>query len=167
MIIFGTRQRFKTIDTGEFYCPQCRARRSYVHKQARPYFALYFVPVFPVGQGHELIECGTCGTQFAMDVLQATPPQPRPDLASLINGVGRDLAAGQPVEFVIRTLTGHGLDLDAARHVVEGQLGPDGARLYVLRADLCAGRHHLFRVRPTAGGTFYPPPGLSSLRKRG
>ena len=123
MIIFGTRQRFKTIDTGEFYCPQCRARRSYVHKQARPYFALYFVPVFPVGQGHDLIECGTCGTQFTMDVLQATPPQPRPDLASLINGVGRDLAAGQPVEFVIRSLTSHGLDLDAARHVVEGQLG--------------------------------------------
>lgn len=124
MIIFGTRQRFKTIDTGEFYCPHCRARRPYERKQARPYFALYFVPIFPVGEGHEVVECKACGTMFAPDVLQATPPQPKPDLASLINGVGRDLAAGRPVEYVIRMLTGHGLDLDAARHLVEAQLGP-------------------------------------------
>ena len=124
MIIFGTRQRLKTIDSGEFYCPQCRTRRPYERKLARPYFALYFVPVFPVGKGHELIECQACGTKFAPDVLLATPPKPKPDLASVINGVGRDLEAGKPMEYVIRSLTGMGLDLDAARHIVEGQLAP-------------------------------------------
>ncbi len=123
MIIFGTRHKFKTIDRGEFYCPHCRTKRPYERKEARPYFALYFIPVFPIGHGSEVIECMTCGTLFAPDALNAAPPQAPPDLAALINSIGRQLAGGTPVEFVVRALTGRGLDYDMARAIVERELG--------------------------------------------
>jgi len=65
----------------------------------------------------------TCGTLFAPDALNATPVQAPPDLAALINSVGKQLAGGVPVEFVVRALTGRGLDFDVARALVDRELG--------------------------------------------
>ena len=123
MIIFGTRQRSRDLESGEFYCPRCGAQRQYTRKSVRPYFTLYFVPVFPVGQGAELVQCETCGAGFEVSVLEAKPPVRKRDLAEMINAVGADLESGRPVEFVIRDLTAAGVDWDAARSMVEPHLG--------------------------------------------
>lgn len=125
MIIFGTRAKTQVLEEGEFTCPQCRARRRYQRKQARPYFALYFIPIFPVGKGMEYIECQTCGRAFEPGVLNLKLPEPRPDLALVLNTIGERLADGAPIEFVIRDLTAAGLDFDVARAIVEAQAGAD------------------------------------------
>lgn len=122
MIIFGTRPRTKTVDSGQFNCPQCRAQRRYELKEARPYFTLYFLPVFPVGEARQFVECEACGTAFTPDVLDYDLPEVPPDLATLLNRLPELLAGGQPVEYAIRDLTAAGLELDVARQMVEGQL---------------------------------------------
>lgn len=123
MIIFGTRAKTRTLDEGEFFCPQCRMQRHYQRKEARPHFALYFIPVFPVGQGREFVECQTCGTAFEPRVLEMKAPQPRADLATLMNGIKPRLEAGTPVDYVLRDLTAAGLDYDVARAAVDSQMG--------------------------------------------
>lgn len=125
MIIFGTRSKTRTVDEGRFFCPRCNAERAYQRKQARPYFALYFIPVFPVGQGSEYIECQTCGMAFEPGVLQMTLPGPRQDLAGMMNTIRSRLEQGVPVEYVIRDLTAAGLEYDVARAAVNAQVGPE------------------------------------------
>ena len=125
MIIFGTRNRTKAIDAGQFYCPHCRAVRPYERKSARQYFALYFIPVFPIGQPVEFVECQVCGTAFSPDVLNSTPPPEKPDLVALLNNIGAILRNGRAVEYVIRDLTAAGLDLQVARETVEARLGTE------------------------------------------
>ncbi len=125
MIIFGTRAKTQVLGEGEFTCPQCRVRRRYQRKQARPYFALYFIPIFPVGKGLEFVECQTCGRAFEPAVLTYKLPEPKPDLAFVLNTIGERLANGAPIDFVIRDLTAAGLDFDVARAIVEAQATPD------------------------------------------
>lgn len=123
MIIFGTRTKTQDLDEGEFYCPMCAAPRHYVRKNVRPHFALYFIPLFPVGQGTEVVECQTCHRAFEPRVLEMHPPQPRADLAGMLNTVRKRLQDGVPVEYVVRDLTASGLDFEVARATVEAQLG--------------------------------------------
>lgn len=126
MIIFGTRVRHKVIGEGQFFCPRCQARRAYVHKQASRYFALYFIPVFPMGQLGEFVECATCGTAFELGVLQLkAAPRSRSgpnDLSRLINSLGDRLSGGTPAEYLVRDLTAAGLDPDIAQDLVGKQL---------------------------------------------
>ncbi|MBN1966833.1 MAG: zinc ribbon domain-containing protein [Anaerolineae bacterium] len=128
MIIFGTRPRGKTIDSGEFYCPHCRALRRYELKESRPYFTLYFLPVFPVGEARQYVQCETCGTAFTPDILKTAPPEVPPDLATLLNRLIEQLAGGQPLEYAIRDLTAAGLEFDIARRMVNEYAG-DGRKV--------------------------------------
>jgi hypothetical protein len=59
IIIFGSKVRYKTLSTGQFYCPQCKARRDYELRQARNWFSVYFIPVIPLNQIGELVTCCT------------------------------------------------------------------------------------------------------------
>jgi transcription elongation factor Elf1 len=124
MIIFGTKAKTQTLDEGDFYCPQCRMKRHYLRKQARPYFALYFIPLIPIGQGTEFVECQSCRTTFEPGVLAAKAPPPVVDLATRINMIRGRLAQGAPVEYVLRELTAAGLEFDVARATIDAQLGP-------------------------------------------
>jgi hypothetical protein len=70
ILIWGFRARTKTVSTGEFFCSQCGADRSYVLQQIRRWFTLFFVPLFPVGKVlGEQVRCATCGTCFRPEVL--------------------------------------------------------------------------------------------------
>jgi hypothetical protein len=126
MIIFGTRVRHKVLGEGQFFCPKCQAQRHYQHKKASRYFALYFVPVIPMGELSEYIECQTCGAAFEPRVLQMEAPPLRPaaaDLATQLNTLPDRLAAGVPVEYLIRDLTAAGLDRDLALDMTTRHLG--------------------------------------------
>ena len=126
MIIFGTRVRHKVIGEGKFFCPKCQAQRAYVHKRASRYFTLYFLPVFPMGKLGEFVECQTCGVAFEMNVLNIKGPvRPRPQqasLAQLINSVPNRLKAGVPMEYLLRDLTGSGVDRDVALNMINPHL---------------------------------------------
>ena len=123
MIIFGTRARMKTIRSGSFYCPRCQTSRQYDLKQAKKYFTLYFVPIFPMGDLGEFVECQTCHMTFKSEVLRLKPPTPKADLASMLNALKSNLEKGQPVEYVLRDLILAGLERGLAINAIKMAIG--------------------------------------------
>jgi hypothetical protein len=130
MIIFGTRVRHKKIGEGEFFCPKCQSTRRYHHKQAVRAFTLYFIPIFPIQQLGQFVECQTCGTAFEETVRhlrgQPTTTAPRSsgeDIATMMNTITQKLEGGYPIEFMVRDLTAANLDLAVARGAVNGAVG--------------------------------------------
>lgn len=123
MIIFGSRARHITIGEGQFYCPQCNTKRDYLHKKAKRYFTLYFIPLIPLDELGEYVECQTCKVTFKPEVLtlKAARPAP-PDLATLLKETENLLKRGSPIEFMIQSLTSAGLDRDLALQAVEKHL---------------------------------------------
>ncbi len=73
MIIFGTRGVTSTKETGPFNCPSCGDQRAYSRRSVRRFFTLYFIPVIPLDQVGEYIECLTCKQQFGEEVLAYDP----------------------------------------------------------------------------------------------
>jgi hypothetical protein len=73
MIIWGSRGVSKTLVTGSFYCPACTDTRDFEHKKATRFFTLYFIPLIPMGDLGEYVECGTCKRTFVTDVLAGDP----------------------------------------------------------------------------------------------
>jgi uncharacterized tellurite resistance protein B-like protein len=73
MIIFGTRGVTSTKETGPFNCPSCGDQRAYSRKSVRRFFTLYFIPLIPLDQLGEYIECITCKQQYAEEVLAYDP----------------------------------------------------------------------------------------------
>jgi len=148
VIVFGTRIRAKVISEGQFFCPHCQAQRSYWRKRATRYFALYFVPVFPLGQLGEFVECQTCHLAFEPAVLErklsASKPGRTDDLAQMLNTLAERVAAGAPVEYLVRDLTAAGLERDLAvelvnKHLSAGQKRCAGCGLsYSTAATVCA-----------------------------
>jgi hypothetical protein len=128
MIIFGTRTRFKTLSEGEFFCPHCQTLRRYERKQGRNYFTLYFIPVIPMGDAGEFVECQSCRMMFAPDVVKGQPPKPKRDLAGMLNSLKADLAGGQPIEYVVRDLEVAGLERSVALTMVNSAIG-DGRKV--------------------------------------
>ncbi len=62
MLIFGWRGRTKTLFAGTFDCPVCKSRQPYAVAATRPWFTLFFIPIFPVGVGITNTICGGCGS---------------------------------------------------------------------------------------------------------
>lgn len=125
MIIFGTRAKTKTVDEGEFYCPHCARERHYERKEIKNYFALYFIPLVPMGESGEIIECQSCGRSYAPEVLDRKLSKPQPDVARLLNTVRARLQKSQPVEYVVSDLTMQGYDRDVALNVVNMAVGEE------------------------------------------
>lgn len=72
MIIFGTRGVRSTKATGNFNCPQCEADRGYRHRKVTQFFTLYFIPLIPLGNRGEYVECNHCKGTFVTRVLDNT-----------------------------------------------------------------------------------------------
>jgi hypothetical protein len=69
MIIYGSRTISKTQGTGVFLCPLCKMQRPYRHQVNKRYFTLYFIPLFPMYNQGDHVECNACGEGFATEVL--------------------------------------------------------------------------------------------------
>lgn len=69
MIIYGTRGVRSTLSTGNFHCPQCETQNEYRHRKVRKFFTLYFIPIIPLGNLGEYVECRSCKNTFITDVL--------------------------------------------------------------------------------------------------
>jgi hypothetical protein len=70
LIIWGLRIVYRTIAQGLFYCRKCGGDRDYRHRAGRRYFTLFFIPVIPLNQTGEHVQCLTCKTRYVTDVLQ-------------------------------------------------------------------------------------------------
>jgi len=79
MIIFGTRTRIGVVERGQFTCPRCGPEQTYERKHAKRWFTLYFIPVFPVGDLGQFVECGLCHGTYKVEVLSLRLP-PAPDV---------------------------------------------------------------------------------------
>jgi hypothetical protein len=124
IIIFGNKVRYKTIGSGRFYCPQCKTPRDYELRQARNWFALYFIPIVPLNQLGEFVTCLTCGMNFQKDVLSSPMPSNTP-LDRLTREAQADLDSGTPIEMARQKLINTGLSRDLVAQVIAQAAGPD------------------------------------------
>lgn len=51
-------------------CPRCGQRADIVGKIYRPWFTLFFLPLFPIGRSQRFSECSKCGAQFPVEARQ-------------------------------------------------------------------------------------------------
>ncbi len=72
IIIYGWTTKEKTLESTEFFCPNCREHRDCEHRAVKRYFTLYFIPLIPLGTVGEFIHCDTCEGQFDTAVLDLT-----------------------------------------------------------------------------------------------
>ena len=60
-------------------CPACRQESSIVPMQARVWFTLFFIPVFPISGAKPFVKCTTCQTCFDADIEQFRRNASMPD----------------------------------------------------------------------------------------
>lgn len=73
MIIWGSRGITSSLAKGLFHCPQCEQQRSYDHKKVRRFFTLYFIPLIPLENLGEYVECQFCKGTYKEEVLRYDP----------------------------------------------------------------------------------------------
>jgi hypothetical protein len=125
MIIFGTSVRKKTVGNGEFFCPRCGTKRSFERKAAKRYFTLYFIPLIPIGDAGEYMECTTCHMLFEPAVLGLKPKPIPQNLAQQLNTLKSRLENGAPVEYAVRDMTAAGLERSTAQQNVDNAIGTE------------------------------------------
>jgi uncharacterized RDD family membrane protein YckC len=64
LIIFGRKTVETPVARGEFVCPNCRDKRTYILKKHERFFSLFFIPIFPTGSLGEAVECTSCGLKY-------------------------------------------------------------------------------------------------------
>lgn len=121
LIIFGARIREKELGSGKFYCPNCGRERRYKRKRASKYFALYFIPLIPVENLGEFVECQTCHQKFPPEARKVKTGPSSLDLA--LTQARRDLDSGTPLHMVQRKLVNQGLAETEAEQVVRQAVG--------------------------------------------
>jgi hypothetical protein len=84
MIIYGTRGKNVRTGGGEFTCPRCACEQSYKHFEVKNYFTLYFIPLIPMGNAGEFVECEGCGGTFAPEILTYDPEAEREETAATL-----------------------------------------------------------------------------------
>ena len=83
MIIWGWRVRKKTIGTGVFFCPGEGSDRKYEHKQARRWFTIFFIPLIPLKELGDFIECTSCENTYYPDVLKGKTASEIEDISTI------------------------------------------------------------------------------------
>lgn len=68
LILFGFRIRYRTTGSIDFFCPRCGGDRHGLQRVARRWFTVFWIPIVPLNQVGELVECTTCQTRFEPEV---------------------------------------------------------------------------------------------------
>jgi hypothetical protein len=89
---------------GMFYCRRCGGDREYRHRAGRRWFTVFFLPVIPLNQVGEHVQCTTCRTRYVTDVLsQPTTARMQAALpAGMRAAVSAMLRSGDPSSPVSR-----------------------------------------------------------------
>ena len=75
MILVGTMDWPKTLEIGDFFCPECDRSQKFRRRASRPFLTVYFIPVVPIGGLQEYVECQTCKTNFEPIILGDPTPE--------------------------------------------------------------------------------------------
>jgi tellurite resistance protein len=104
LLIFGLSVFFRTVGQGDFHCPSCGGDRHYRQRFARRWFTLFFIPVIPLNRVGEVVECATCRTRYAPEVLRMpTAQQMAAALPTAVRAAAAAvLAAGDPASSAAR-----------------------------------------------------------------
>ena len=138
-IIWGSRGITSTVGSGDFYCPQCdESDVMYTHRKVRPWFTVYFIPIFPIGGGDEYIECRQCQGTFNEKVLDIEPPTA---IQRVANAVYERMRTGLGVTAARNNLIDQGLDEATATEFVDNLSGGE-----TWECPTC-GEHYLNEVK--------------------
>jgi zinc-ribbon family len=70
LIICSLRIVYRIIANGVFFCRKCGGDREYRRRAGRRYVTLFFIPVIPLNQASEHVQCMTCKTRYVTEALQ-------------------------------------------------------------------------------------------------
>ncbi len=116
IVIFGARDRETVIASGYFLCPACGQLRPYKHKRLARYFAIYFLPIFPLQSLGEMIECQTCQHGYRLEEIRRSTRLITE--GDLLRAVSIELQRGLPLHRLQRRLVEDGLDRSEAVRIV-------------------------------------------------
>lgn len=120
-IIWGSRGLTSTVESGQFYCPNCDADVDYDLKQVRPYFTLFFIPIFPTGEGQRYVQCAQCQQMFVERVLAMRPGVATAE--TLFAQLENELRTGSSVQTVEKKLAVAGFRADQVQDIVQRMTG--------------------------------------------
>lgn len=72
-MFIGPRAVVKTHTRGLFHCPRCDMSRAYAYRRVRRFFAFLYVPVVPLADRGEFVQCGFCRHAFKPSILESGP----------------------------------------------------------------------------------------------
>lgn len=76
LIVWGTKTVKRVLGSGSwFQCPRCQSSEPYRHCRVRRYGHLYWIPLIPLGEPVEYVECLTCQSTWKPEVLTIAPPE--------------------------------------------------------------------------------------------
>jgi uncharacterized tellurite resistance protein B-like protein len=76
-VLFGTKGVTSTKGRGSFFCPQCSGERQYKHQHVRRFFTLFFIPLIPLDELGNYVECQACTGTYKPEVLSFDPTAER------------------------------------------------------------------------------------------
>lgn len=88
VIVWGTKVRYTTHTTGEFFCPDCGGDRAYRKQVARRWNTVFWLPVIPRRRAWWVVQCAECDHRFRPSVL-AKPTSAH--MARMLQGAVRAL----------------------------------------------------------------------------
>jgi tetratricopeptide (TPR) repeat protein len=115
VIIKGQKTRITEVSSGTFYCPNCNATRGYVRKRATEYATAYFIPIFPLHELGEFVECLACHQQWKPEVLSREPPSAQ---VRLLIAIRRDYQTGIRMSLLLSKLKDAGFDEQTANKLI-------------------------------------------------
>ena len=68
-LIFGTRASKSNVGSGMFFCPNEQSDQPYRQVAVKRKGHLFFIPLLPLGDLGEYVECGSCGGTYRPEVL--------------------------------------------------------------------------------------------------
>ena len=71
MILFGKKGLATSLKKGDFNCPNCNSAQMFEHKSVRSFVTLYQVPIIPLSQLGDYVECMGCKDTYKPRVLDA------------------------------------------------------------------------------------------------
>jgi len=64
IVIFGSQIVETTFKKGTFHCSRCNKETKFILRHVKRYFALFFIPLLPLGKIGNSLECTTCKTLY-------------------------------------------------------------------------------------------------------
>jgi hypothetical protein len=104
LILWGLSVIYRTLGRGVFFCRRCGGDREYRQRAGRRYITIFFIPLVPLKQTGEHVQCLTCKTRYVTEVLKLpTTVQMQRDLVAGMRAmVAIILRAGDPVSPLAR-----------------------------------------------------------------